>query len=216
MPVLAGAGGYDTRDVIGARRARVEALGADGLLSVTPYLQQADARRALPALPRDRRTRRRCRSSSTTCRAAPASTSSRRRSRAWPRSNRGRRQGSLRQHVADARRSSARAGGLRRALGDDALTLPLMAVGGTGVISVASNDVPGEMARMVELAGAATSPARARCSAASLPLMQVNFVESNPGPVKAALGHAGLLEEVVPPADGAAAPESLARDRGRC
>ena len=48
--------------------------------------------------------------------------------------------------------------------GDDALTLPVMAVGGHGIISVASNEVPAEMSRMVELAEPATSPGRAGCT----------------------------------------------------
>ena len=81
--------------------------------------------------------------------------------------------------------------------GDDALTLPLMAVGGRGIISVASNEIPAEMAQMVEAAERNDFAARARCiHARIMPLMQVNFVESNPVPVKAAMAAMGLLEEV--------------------
>jgi len=92
--------------------------------------------------------------------------------------------------------------------GDDALTLPLMAVGGRGVISVASNEIPGEMAQMVEAAERNDFAGARAIHTRILPLMQANFVESNPGPVKAAMG---LLEEVyrlpmVPPK-----PESKAR-----
>jgi len=95
--------------------------------------------------------------------------------------------------------------------GDDALTLPLMAVGGRGVISVASNEIPGEMARMVEAAERNDFAGARAIHARILPLMQANFVESNPGPVKAAMAAMGLLEEVyrlpmVPPK-----PESKAR-----
>ena len=95
--------------------------------------------------------------------------------------------------------------------GDDALTLPLMAVGGRGIISVASNEVPAEMSRMVEWPSGGTSRRRAR-SSALLPLMQVNFIESNPIPVKSAMAAMGLLEEVyrlpmVPPR-----PASRAQD----
>jgi 4-hydroxy-tetrahydrodipicolinate synthase len=80
--------------------------------------------------------------------------------------------------------------------GDDALTLPLMAVGGDGIISVASIEVPAEMVRMVELAAAGDFAAARQVHARLLPLMQVNFVESNPGPVKNAMAAMGLLEEV--------------------
>ena len=80
--------------------------------------------------------------------------------------------------------------------GDDALTLPLMAVGGRGVISVASNEIPAEMAQMVEAAERGDFAAARAIHARILPLMQVNFVESNPVPVKAAMAAMGLLEEV--------------------
>jgi 4-hydroxy-tetrahydrodipicolinate synthase len=79
--------------------------------------------------------------------------------------------------------------------GDDAITLPLMAVGGRGVISVASNEVPREMSEMVEAAERGDFAAARRIHASLLPLMLVNFVESNPIPVKAAMAHMGLLEE---------------------
>jgi 4-hydroxy-tetrahydrodipicolinate synthase len=80
--------------------------------------------------------------------------------------------------------------------GDDALTLPLMAAGGQGVISVASNEVPSEMARMVEFAERNDFASARRIHQELLPLMLVNFVESNPIPVKAAMAALGLLEEV--------------------
>jgi 4-hydroxy-tetrahydrodipicolinate synthase len=79
--------------------------------------------------------------------------------------------------------------------GDDALTLPLMAVGGHGIISVASNEVPSEMAQMVEGAERNDFRAARAIHARILPLMQVNFVESNPVPVKAAMAAMGLLDE---------------------
>jgi 4-hydroxy-tetrahydrodipicolinate synthase len=80
--------------------------------------------------------------------------------------------------------------------GDDALTLPLMAVGGNGVISVVSNEIPAEMTRMVQAAARNDFVAARAIHARILPLMQVNFVESNPIPVKAAMAAMGLLEEV--------------------
>jgi 4-hydroxy-tetrahydrodipicolinate synthase len=80
--------------------------------------------------------------------------------------------------------------------GDDVLTLPLMAVGGRGVISVASNEIPAEMAQMVEAAERDDFAAARAMHARILPLMQVNFIEANPVPVKAAMATMGLLEEV--------------------
>ena len=79
--------------------------------------------------------------------------------------------------------------------GDDALTLPLMAIGGGGVISVVSNEIPAEMVRLVKAAARNDFVAARAIHARLLPLMQVNFVESNPIPVKAAMAAMGLLEE---------------------
>ncbi|HUC74642.1 MAG TPA: 4-hydroxy-tetrahydrodipicolinate synthase [Vicinamibacterales bacterium] len=79
--------------------------------------------------------------------------------------------------------------------GDDALTLPLMAVGGRGIISVASNEIPFEMAQMVEAAERGDFAAARGIHARILPLMLGNFIESNPIPVKAAMAAMGLLDE---------------------
>ena len=92
--------------------------------------------------------------------------------------------------------------------GDDALTLPVMSVGGRGIISVASNEVPGEMARMVELAEAGDFAGARRLYRELLPIMQINFIESSPIPVKTAMAMMGLVEEVfrlplVPPSPAA-------------
>jgi 4-hydroxy-tetrahydrodipicolinate synthase len=80
--------------------------------------------------------------------------------------------------------------------GDDAVTLPLMAVGGRGVVSVVSNEVPAEMAQMVEAAERGDFATARGVQGRIFPLMQANFVESNPVPVKAAMAAMGLLEEV--------------------
>jgi 4-hydroxy-tetrahydrodipicolinate synthase len=90
--------------------------------------------------------------------------------------------------------------------GDDALALPLMAVGGRGVISVASNVVPGPMARMIEAAERGDFASARTEHQRLLRLMLVNFAESNPIPVKASMAKLGLLEEsyrlpMVPPSD---------------
>jgi 4-hydroxy-tetrahydrodipicolinate synthase len=71
-----------------------------------------------------------------------------------------------------------------------------MAVGGRGVISVASNEIPAEMVRMVDAAVHGDFHAARRAHDRLFPLMQVNFVESNPVPVKAAMAAMGLINEV--------------------
>ncbi len=79
--------------------------------------------------------------------------------------------------------------------GDDSVTLPLIALGGEGIVSVASNEIPDLMSRMTELALEGNwSEARA-LHYRLLPLMEINFIESSPGPVKAAMAMMGLLEE---------------------
>jgi 4-hydroxy-tetrahydrodipicolinate synthase len=79
--------------------------------------------------------------------------------------------------------------------GDDSVTLPLIALGAEGLISVASNEAPALMSQMVELALAGDWPAARALHYRLLPLMEANFVESSPGPVKAALALMGLIEE---------------------
>jgi 4-hydroxy-tetrahydrodipicolinate synthase len=79
--------------------------------------------------------------------------------------------------------------------GDDGLTLPLMAIGGHGIISVAANEIPTEMVQMVEAAERNDFAAARAVHARILPLMSVNFVESNPGPVKSAMAAMGLVDE---------------------
>jgi 4-hydroxy-tetrahydrodipicolinate synthase len=79
--------------------------------------------------------------------------------------------------------------------GDDQLTLPLIALGADGIISVASNEVPDLMSRLTALALAGEWEAARALHYRLLPLMDANFLESNPGPVKAAMALLGLLEE---------------------
>ena len=80
--------------------------------------------------------------------------------------------------------------------GDDALTLPLMAVGGRGIISVAGNEIPSEMVQMVEAAERNDFAAARQIHARIVPLLLANFIEANPIPVKAAMAAMGLIEEV--------------------
>jgi len=79
--------------------------------------------------------------------------------------------------------------------GDDSITLPLMALGGVGVISVVSNEAPGDMAKLVNAALRGDYGEARRRQKRLLPLMQANFIESSPIPVKAALAMMGLIEE---------------------
>lgn len=79
--------------------------------------------------------------------------------------------------------------------GDDAITLPVVALGGVGIISVASNEIPAEMAEMTKAALANDWDAARRIHRKYLPLMQANFIESNPLPVKAVLAMMGKVQE---------------------
>src|SRR6476661_6236935 len=85
--------------------------------------------------------------------------------------------------------------GFRVVSGDDSLTLAIIALGGDGLISVASNEVPDLMSRMVDLALAGDWEEARALHYRLLPLMETNFIESSPGPVKAAMAMMGLLEE---------------------
>jgi 4-hydroxy-tetrahydrodipicolinate synthase len=79
--------------------------------------------------------------------------------------------------------------------GDDAITLPVIALGGAGIISVASNEIPQEMAEMTRAALDNDWTRARRIHRKYLPLMQANFIESNPMPVKAVLAMMGKIEE---------------------
>jgi 4-hydroxy-tetrahydrodipicolinate synthase len=79
--------------------------------------------------------------------------------------------------------------------GDDAVTLPLIALGAEGIVSVASNEIPDLMSRLTELALGGNWPEARELHYRLLPLMEVNFIESSPGPVKAAMAMMGLLDE---------------------
>ncbi|MGO9520497.1 MAG: 4-hydroxy-tetrahydrodipicolinate synthase [Candidatus Korobacteraceae bacterium] len=80
--------------------------------------------------------------------------------------------------------------------GDDAVTLAVVALGGAGIISVVSNEIPAEMTRMTQAALANKWDTARLLFRKYLPLMQANFTESNPGPAKAILAMMGRMEEV--------------------
>jgi len=210
VPILAGAGGYNTKEVVHLAKAMHKA-GADGLLSVTPYYNKptqeglvehfkaiADAT-PLPIVLYNIAGRTGTNiETPTLARLAQISNII---------------------GVKEASGSLSQMCDVLRTLppdflvlsGDDALTLPLMAVGGCGVISVVSNQIPSEMCQMVEAAERNDFAAARAIHRRIIGLMQINFIEANPGPVKFAMAAMGLLEEVyrlpmVPPK-----PESKAR-----
>jgi 4-hydroxy-tetrahydrodipicolinate synthase len=210
VPVLAGAGGYNTAEVIELAK-EVESLGAGGILSVTPYYnkptqeglyQHFRAIAAAVSLP-----------------IVVYSVQGRTGVNVEP--------GTLKRlaeidNIVGVKEASGNIAQMASILnqvpdrlavlsGDDAVTLPLIALGGRGLISVVSNEIPAQMTRLVRLCLDNDFPAARELQRRYLPLMEVNFIESNPIPVKAAMALMGLLGPVwrlplVPPK-----PENLAR-----
>src|SRR5271167_2827878 len=80
--------------------------------------------------------------------------------------------------------------------GDDAVTLPVIALGGVGIISVAANEIPHEMTTLTRAALSNDWTTARALHRKYLPLMQANFIESSPLPVKAVLAMMGKIEEV--------------------
>jgi 4-hydroxy-tetrahydrodipicolinate synthase len=209
VPILAGAGGYDTKEVIHSAR-RMKQAGASGILSVTPYYNKPTPEGlfqhysaiagdvGLPVIVYNVPGRTGCNVDVTTLvrlAGVPGIVGVKEAS------------GNITQMCEIC---GAVPNDFLVLSGDDALTLPLMAIGGRGIISVASNEVPAEMARMVELAEHDDFAAARRIHATLLPLMLVNFIESNPGPVKSAMASMGLLAEIyrlpmVPPREASRA-----------
>jgi 4-hydroxy-tetrahydrodipicolinate synthase len=81
--------------------------------------------------------------------------------------------------------------------GDDAITIPVIALGGVGIISVCSNEIPKEMSQLTAAALNNDWDKARRLQRQYLRLMQANFLESNPMPVKAVLAMMGRIEEVL-------------------
>jgi 4-hydroxy-tetrahydrodipicolinate synthase len=86
--------------------------------------------------------------------------------------------------------------GFRVLSGDDVFTFPLMALGGVGIISVVSNEIPGQITKLAHLLLEGKIEEARKLHFRLLPLMQANFLETNPIPVKAALAMMGMIEEV--------------------
>lgn len=195
LPVLAGAGGYNTAEVI-ALGNELEQLGVDGLLSVNPYYnrptqeglyQHFKAIAAGVPLPIvlynipgrssvniETPTLRRLADIDNIVAVKEAS-------------------GNISQMAAVCH---AMPDDFDVLCGDDAITIALIALGGRGIVSVTSNEIPAEMTKIAHLAmGGDFAGARAM-QRTWMPLMEVNFIESNPIPLKAAMAMMGLLEPV--------------------
>jgi 4-hydroxy-tetrahydrodipicolinate synthase len=212
VPVLAGAGGYDTHHVIEMAR-EAERLGADGILSVTPYYNKPTQEGlyhhfkaiaesiSLPIILYNVPPR-------TNVNIDPATV---------------RRLAEI-ENIIGVKEASGSISQITQVIqqapeaflvlsGDDALTLPIAAMGGRGIISVASNEIPAEMTKLARLCLEGNFVEARALQRKWLPLMEINFIETNPTPVKAAMAEMGLLEPVfrlplVPPRT-----ENLARIR---
>jgi 4-hydroxy-tetrahydrodipicolinate synthase len=195
VPVLAGAGGYDTHHVIEMAR-EAEKMGADGILSVTPYYNKPTqeglyhhfkaiaAATSLPIILYNVPPR-------TNVNIDPPTL---------------RRLAEI-ENIIGVKEASGNISQMTQVMqqvpeefvvlsGDDALTLPLAAMGGRGIISVASNVIPAEMTQLAQLCLAGNFAEARAMQRKWLPLMEVNFIETNPTPVKAAMAEMGLLEPV--------------------
>jgi 4-hydroxy-tetrahydrodipicolinate synthase len=195
VPVLAGAGGYNTHHVIEMAR-ECERLGADGILSVTPYYNKPTQEGlfhhfkaiassvSLPIVLYNVPPR-------TNVNIDPATV----------------RQLSEIENIIGVKEASGSISQITQVFhqvpedflvfsGDDAITLPLVAMGGRGIISVASNEIPAEMTRLAQLCLAGNFSEARALQKKWMPLLEINFIETNPGPVKVAMAEMGLLEPV--------------------
>ena len=195
VPVLAGAGGYDTNKVIEMAR-EIERMGADGILSVTPYYNKptqeglyhhykAIASAVLiPIILYNVPPR-------TNVNIDPPTL---------------RRLAEI-ENIVGVKEASGNIAQMTQVIqqvpeefivlsGDDALTLPLVAMGGRGLISVASNEIPAEMTSLVKLCLDGEFKTARALLRKLLPLIEINFIETNPTPVKAAMAEMGLLEPI--------------------
>ncbi|HYV63463.1 MAG TPA: 4-hydroxy-tetrahydrodipicolinate synthase [Bryobacteraceae bacterium] len=205
IPVLAGAGGYNTAEVIEIAK-ELRHMGADGILSVTPYYNkptqeglvqhfQAIAKAVpLPIIVYNIQGR-------TGVNVEPATL---------------KRLAEI-DNIVGVKEASGNISQMATVLhllpdpfivlsGDDAITIPLIALGGRGVISVVANEIPAEFAKLTQLALAGDLAGARALQRKWFALMEVNFCETNPGPVKAAMAMMGLLEPafrlpMVPPSE---------------
>ena len=195
VPVLAGAGGYNTAEVIALARELAE-LGADGILSVTPYYNKPTQeglfqhyRAIAEAVPLP---------------IILYSVQGRTGVNIEP--NTVKRLAEI-ENIVGIKEASGNVSQMAAILnavpdefivlsGDDAITLPVISLGGRGLISVVSNEIPAEMSQLTRLALSGDFSGARAIHRRYHSLMEINFVESNPIPVKAAMAEMGLLEAV--------------------
>ena len=195
VPVVAGAGGYNTAEVI-ALAKELAAMGVDGLLSVTPYYNkptQEGLYQHYAAIAAAVKTPIVVYSVAgrTGVNVEPATLQ---------------RLAAI-DNIVAVKEASGNISQMARVIhevpesfyvlsGDDSITIPLTALGGKGIISVVSNQIPGEMTELARKARLGDYDGARALQRRWLPLMEVNFVESNPIPVKYLMAKMGLLEPV--------------------
>ena len=195
VPVIGGAGGYNTAEVI-ALSKELAAMGVDGLLSVTPYYNrptQEGLYQHYAAIATAVKTPIVIYSVAgrTGVNVEPATL---KRLAAFD-------------NIVAVKEASGNISQMAKVLhevpesfhvlsGDDAITIPLTALGGKGIISVVSNQIPGEMTELARKAAAGDYAGARKLQRQWLPLVEANFVESNPIPVKYLMAKMGLLQPV--------------------
>jgi 4-hydroxy-tetrahydrodipicolinate synthase len=195
VPVLGGAGGYNTAEVIELAK-EIQHIGVDGILSVTPYYNkpsQEGLYQHFKAI-----------ASAVPLPMVVYSVQGRTGVNVEPSTLK--RLAEI-ENIVGVKEASGNISQMARVVhevperfamlsGDDSITLPLIALGGRGLISVVSNEIPGEMTQLTQLAMSGDFAGARALQREWLPLMEINFVESNPIPVKAAMAMMGLLEPV--------------------
>jgi len=212
VPVLAGAGGYNTAEVI-ALANELRKLGADGILSVTPYYNKPTQEGLFQHF--------KAIASAVNLPIILYSVQGRTGVNIEPSTVLRLSQIPNIVGIKEASGNIAQMGAILNLVskdflvlsGDDSLTLPLISLGGRGLISVASNEIPSEMTRLVQSALSGDFAEARRLHFQYLALMDINFVESNPIPVKSALAEMGLLQPVWRLPLVSPKPENLARIR---
>ncbi len=210
VPVLAGAGGYNTSEVIDLAR-ELERMGVAGILSVTPYYNK----------PTQEGLYQHYKAIASAIRLSIVVYSVQGRTGVNVEPATLARLAAI-ENIVGVKEASGNIGQVATILnqvpatfavlsGDDAVTIPVMALGGRGIVSVVSNQVPGEMTQLAQACLRGDFETARRIQARYLPLMNVNFVESNPIPVKAAMGLMGLLEPVYRLPMTPPSPANLAR-----
>jgi 4-hydroxy-tetrahydrodipicolinate synthase len=195
VPVLAGAGGYNTREVVELAR-ECEKLGANGVLSVTPYYNKPTPEGiwqhyktvasaiSIPIMLYNIQGR-------TGTNIEPATLL----------------RLSSSQNNVGVKEASGNISQMAEMIhrlpedyeqdsGDDAITIPLISLGGKGIISVVSNEIPGPMTQIARLANSGDFAGARKLQRQYFALMTTNFIEANPGPVKWAMYRMGLLDPV--------------------